>query len=219
MSNIDDNIEFIKACKNGDIEAFVRLLDDIDVNFKDGINGTPLIYASIHNQIEIVRLLIEGNANVENKNIFGDTALIFASVLDNKKIVELLVDNGAKLESKNNRGFTALMCSIEHCKKEVAIYLLKNGANIDNIDLKGETALNYMCKNLSRSIPQNRHGVDMILFLHKNGADFFNENNEGFTPYDTLKVKLDLPKVLETLVVKLALEKLTSQREAFSQGL
>ena len=73
--------------------------------------------------VEIVRLLVENGAEVNNKNNDGTTALLWAASKGYLEIVRLLVENGAEVNSKNNDGTTALLsaASNEACRNSAPV--------------------------------------------------------------------------------------------------
>jgi len=59
-------------------------------------NYTALIYAVIENGIDVVKSLIDSNADLDlYTNTFNYTALIYAAVMKNYKIMSMLIDAGA----------------------------------------------------------------------------------------------------------------------------
>ncbi len=66
------------------------LLIGVDVNCTDKLQNSALILATIHNQPELVSLLLEHKANKKYKALFNRTALSLAQEFDNKEIAKLL---------------------------------------------------------------------------------------------------------------------------------
>lgn len=102
--------------------------------------GTPIIFASILGNKDIVELLIENGADINSKVINGPhtgyTPLMFASWFGHKKIVELLIKNRADLNSKSlfgaHMGYTALMLSSASGQKDIPSLLVESGADVNN---------------------------------------------------------------------------------------
>ena len=57
--------------------------------------------ASKNGHIEIVRLLLDKGAKVNEQNNRGNNALIIASINGYTEIVKLLIDNGANIDLQN----------------------------------------------------------------------------------------------------------------------
>ena len=95
---------------------------------KNEYGRTSLMLASVHNNIEIVKLLIDARVDVNLQEKDGWTALMFATTNYNKKIVKLLIDAGADINIKNNKGNTALIFSKIIKNKEIIELLKSKGA-------------------------------------------------------------------------------------------
>ena len=65
---------------------------------------TALGWASLNGNVEIARLLIEKQADVNGKNRDGGSPLHCAIFMGHAAIVELLLNNGADVNAKNGRG-------------------------------------------------------------------------------------------------------------------
>mmetsp|Transcript_15582 Transcript_15582/g.24904 ORF Transcript_15582/g.24904 Transcript_15582/m.24904 type:complete len:133 (-) Transcript_15582:48-446(-) len=72
----------LKAAEAGDLTTVRRLVEtkSVNVEAKDNIGYTSLIWAARRGHIDTVRYLVEkANANVEAKNDYGRTPLIWAA--------------------------------------------------------------------------------------------------------------------------------------------
>lgn len=67
----------------------------IDLNFKDNDSGTPLSWAVIKGQKEMVQILLENNFDFDAKNGCGSTALQLASFRYHRDVEQLLIETGA----------------------------------------------------------------------------------------------------------------------------
>lgn len=134
---------------------------DIDKTNKDG--ASPLYYSLGYcNQaykLEVTKFLLEHNANVNTKTIFGDQALHRASNLADIEAVKLLLQYGALVNDVNNDGYTPLhflldgQNNIESTKKLTAIkYLLKHSAAVDVKNNNGKTAIDLAKDNFSEAL-------------------------------------------------------------------
>jgi len=56
------------------------------------------MYASLHNHVNIVKLLIEAVVNINAKNNIGYTALMIALIYDHKEIVMMLINASTVLK-------------------------------------------------------------------------------------------------------------------------
>lgn len=92
--------------------AILQLLLESGASTETRINGSPLLYYTVHyGTTDIVRLLLEHGANTEatdNDPLLGDTALIYAASQGYTKVTKLLVEHGADLQAQDSLGYTAL---------------------------------------------------------------------------------------------------------------
>jgi len=94
------NTTLLSAVKEGDLNIIKLLLKKNDVNNQDAFGNTPLIYATLKNHINVLKLLLNDkrtNLNIKNKK--GFTALMVAVHNNNvEAIISLLVDKRIDLE-------------------------------------------------------------------------------------------------------------------------
>ena len=78
-----------------------------------------LHYAAMSDCYEIVNLLIERGAKVEEKDKFGKTPLHCAVDNNSIEVGKLLIERGAKVEEKDKFGKTSFQKS-QYCGRRVA---------------------------------------------------------------------------------------------------
>ncbi len=143
------NIDFIHAVKNGDYETVNALLDsgvDIDISESQSSN-TALIWAALKGYIEIVNLLIERKADVNNVDEHGYTALMWACYNGRADIVLALVAANADIDMADEDGSTALMIASCYGRTNIAELLIEKGANRNIKDNNGYTAIIHASKS------------------------------------------------------------------------
>lgn len=130
------------ACDAGTVELVQGLLKagaKPDLADHDGLS--PLMAAANYegaNFLQIVQLLIQSKATVNQTNKAGDTALHFASGNNFKPDnVLALLKSGAKVDAMNNLGETPLMKACQTARVEIAKALVANGANIHAVNKEG----------------------------------------------------------------------------------
>ena len=183
----------------GRIFATFLIQAGAEVNARNEDHWTPLHFAAKHNNIDIVKLLldngakinvktsyghtplqlttdtkiakilIQSGANIESKDNHGWTFLHHTSIFNNVEMAKLLIDNSANLEALDNNGHSPLIVA----RLEVAKLLIQNGANIDAKDADGWTALHH-------AVDDDK--TDLIEFLLKHGADANAKDHEGKGP-------------------------------------
>merc|ERR1712168_402319 len=100
---------------------------------KDG--STALIEASRFGHKDIVKLLINNNANINAKNKYGTTALMSAAHEGYNECVEILLQNNADVNIRSNYGHSALYFAVGQSvilgqeRKAIIEFLLQNNAD------------------------------------------------------------------------------------------
>ncbi|MRI01396.1 ankyrin repeat domain-containing protein [Kriegella sp. EG-1] len=97
------------ALLSGNLEVVNQhILAGTDIDKKDAMSGsTPLITAITFGQNDIVKTLIDADADLNIKNNDGSTALHVASFFGRIEIVQMLLDVKADKTVRNNYGATA----------------------------------------------------------------------------------------------------------------
>ena len=109
-------------------------------------NCTALWFAAAKGHFDVVRLLIEQNAEVDRRTSSNSTPLRAAVFDGHLDIVRCLVENGADVNARNNFNSTPLMLTCHNGHLDVASYLVKHGANINIQDNAGQSCLHYASK-------------------------------------------------------------------------
>jgi ankyrin repeat protein len=100
-----------------------------DVNLKDKDGRTPLHLAAELADANIVKLLLDKGARVNEKDDeSGFTALHHAARFGNKDAAEVLIARGADINAKDKQGHTPLQVAVNHDYK-VAELLINKGAD------------------------------------------------------------------------------------------
>ncbi|KAH9015487.1 hypothetical protein EDB85DRAFT_2156658 [Lactarius pseudohatsudake] len=87
-----------------------------DVNTKDKPRGlTPLHWAARNGHLQVARMLLEHNAEVNVRTVYGITSLMLASRNGND-VLRFLLDHNADVHLRDNKGHTALHLSESHRK-------------------------------------------------------------------------------------------------------
>lgn len=99
--------EIHEATKNGDLAKIKALLKKNLklINLRDGIGATPLYYAVMKGNNEIVSYLLSKGADVNAKTEYNLTPLFMAS---KKDMAELLIKRGADVNARNQEDQTPL---------------------------------------------------------------------------------------------------------------
>ncbi|WP_304333434.1 ankyrin repeat domain-containing protein [Brachyspira innocens] len=166
-----DEKNFLHACRYGQMYVIEELIDKVNINVQDEEGFTPLMNAITEGEIEIVKILLEHNADViKIKDNSGRNAFFLAAALDELEILKLFEKYNPDFNTVDNNGSTALFYTGKH---ETIDYLLKNGTDINKKNKSGRTPLiQYSLAYQSQNI---------VRFLIENGADVNAQDNEGIT--------------------------------------
>ncbi len=168
--------DLIRAIKYGVTDKVEELLtasksiDNIDKN-----GDTALTLAVKENNIELVKLILDKDANINlNSNIsdynYKLSPLMIASQNNNKEIVNLLIERGANVNLINSYSMTALMATIYDRsevtseKIEIMKILIDAGADVNLSIIENETTLDKVWGNVvaSKLLIDNGAGVNSI---------------------------------------------------------
>jgi ankyrin repeat protein len=138
----------LSAVQNNDIELIKTLLGNKATRMN---TSHALRTASKHGYTEMVKLLIENNADIHDKN---DSSLSLASINGHLEIVKILIQNNADVLAKNNY---ALRWASRNGHAEIVRLLIENNADIYSHD---NYALRYASGN------NNCEVVKLLLFYN-----------------------------------------------------
>ena len=136
--------------KDGNAETVQNLIEDgANIEIKDKKNGsTPLLWACQSGHTNVVKILLQNNANVFATSFCKKTSLHFASQSGNAEIVQILIDKGAHVDIKEKgNGQTPLLLACENGHINVVKALLQNNANVNEKSRDGSTVLHLAAQN------------------------------------------------------------------------
>jgi ankyrin repeat protein len=103
--------ELLAAIRNGDHAQVRKLLRaGTGVNAADGDGTTALMHSVVESDVKMMKLMIDGHADVNGKNALDSTALMYAAT--NFAKAKLLVDAGADVNAKGKRGATPMSVAV-----------------------------------------------------------------------------------------------------------
>ena len=193
----------------------VRILLDADADVAIGTSEaavpgekTALHMAAGSGSVEIINLLLDAGAAIDEQDGFGRTPLVYAVLFQRRKAVEHLIIAGADVNLCTHRGETPLMRAAAYNLDEVVRLLLEAGASID---LQTSEPIGLVDSNWGK----NRFsilpiGITALMFavvdadvivahrLLAAGADITISNSEGDTAL-SLANRLGLTEILDLL--------------------
>jgi len=168
IPNEEVNNYFINNQKLNFNIRFIILQHQQQFDFKNLNDNILLFISCIHGYLEIVKLLIKINININQKNKYEVTSLIKASNNGNLEIVKLLLENEANINEKDSYGWSPLIYASFNGYLEIVKLLIKNGVNINEKNNIGNTALYFASK----------YGyLKIVKLLVKNGANINQKDN------------------------------------------
>jgi ankyrin repeat protein len=139
--------------KYSDTPDIIGLLvkSGVNVEYKDDyLKNTALNKAaSVNENTNILKKLIELGANINSIDKYGNTVLINASRFNkNLDVIKMLVEAGANINATGYDKRTALLGALERNPNlDIARYLIEAGADVKARDNYGYTALHYLVKS------------------------------------------------------------------------
>nr|CAH0103688.1 unnamed protein product [Daphnia galeata] len=195
-----------------------RLLIDDKENYRrvrllknnDGWNAilTVCRYYDKENLIDIVKLLIEKNIDVNCINNDGFNALNLVCQNYKKEnlidIVRLLIEKNIDVNLKNNDGWNALLTVCRYYDKENLIDIVKllinKNIDVNCINNDGFNALNLVCQNYKKE-----NLIDIVRLLIEKNIDVNCINNDGFNALNLVCQNYDKENLID--IVRLLIDK------------
>ncbi|XP_062608649.1 putative ankyrin repeat protein RF_0381 [Saccostrea cucullata] len=149
LSNKGKNILHI-ACINGKFEVCVYLVENYPhlLDVKDKSSYTVLHAAGWGGNVQIVKLLIEKNMDINAQQRDGETILHQCCLSGEMKMYEYLVNNFPNLlKIRDNTGWTVLHSACKGGSVEMISFLLQNGLESNALSNDCENILHIACMN------------------------------------------------------------------------
>ena len=110
--------QLFSAVSNGDAEIVEQLIKQLqssgtlvkDINEVDDNGATPLHIAAARGHLDVIKILLNFKANINQQDLDGNTAAHYAAANHSSsgiEVVEILEKAGADVNKENNYGETA----------------------------------------------------------------------------------------------------------------
>jgi ankyrin repeat protein len=141
----------------------IKLLapETADLNCPDMFNITPLAYATMNADYELMQQFLDSGAVADMRIFDSSTALHQALLNKDEKAALVLLDRGAKADLSDQNGHTAIHLAIKFELKQVFLQALKTDFNLNVPDNDGLTPLDYAIK---------KNSYEMVTALARGGA-------------------------------------------------
>lgn len=164
--------DLIKA--GADVNVVSRNVDFIN-------RHTPLHLAAIEGLDDIVKLLLENEANISAKDAGGNTPL---HSTDDIAVATILIDNGASLNVTNKNGHTPLTRHIHNHNYDIAKLLIERGSDVNHSLLSGTKPLHLVACSITDG------ATEVARLLIQYGADVKAKDAFGRTPLHLIALNL-----------------------------
>jgi Fe-S cluster biosynthesis and repair protein YggX len=125
----ESSVSLHDAAKRGDLQKMQEFLaDGKDVNAKDFKGVTALGYAVGHDQLSVVKVLIDAKANINDVDSAGNSAVHFAAGYGRVKVLEHLLARGANASKVNQQGQTPMAVAQQNKQQQAVALLQRHGA-------------------------------------------------------------------------------------------
>lgn len=146
------------------------------VHSSDSLDLTTISLATERGHEDLVRLLLQRSAHVDQKSGWLDAPLLHAAMQGSEAIVRLLLERGANVQPSRQGCQTPLSNAAAGGHVAVVKLLLEKGADVESKDENGNTPLHHAAK-----LGPATGEVVMRLLLEK-GADVDSRDKDGRTP-------------------------------------
>lgn len=134
-------------------------------NTDESMGRTLLVWASYLGDIELVKVLVEAGANVNESLGTRNIPLTEANNID---VINYLIKQDTDLEEY---GYELLIAAIDDEHVEKLKILLEHIGDINEVDEHGDTVLHYAAKSYA--------SLDIVKLLVDNGMDWKIKNEDG----------------------------------------
>jgi hypothetical protein len=150
MTNKVTNEIFFNGIRSGNIES-IKSAINLETDINSTQNGfSAILTATMLNQYEILKVLIDSGADIDSTDDEGWSALHWACNEDggHLNIVLLLINSGIDINHNDNNGSNALLVATEFGHIKIIEYLIDNGIDVNTKNVShGATALMLATQN------------------------------------------------------------------------
>lgn len=173
----EKNGELLEAAFNNDYNKLQKALNEgAEINAKTFVSEeTALHLACRLSYVDIVKFLLEQNADIKTRDGDKWTPLHSAAYGDNASIAEHLVSHGilSEIDDRDWLGRTPLTIASADNNTNMVDVLLRNNACVNVSDFHHSTPLTLACESGT---------ADTVLTLLQKGADVSAQDDDGDTP-------------------------------------
>lgn len=193
----------LAACRSNNLQAVAKLLSQgADVNTADANGETPLFYAVAAKNPDMVEMLLERNALVDNPESCCHSPMVKAAQIGSVEILKLLAARGGDLHRRYQIGErengTLLHIAVENNNLEIARYLLSEHVSIETRNSAARSPL---------MLAAEMGNLEVVKLLVENGAYLYPDRGYRGTLMDPEAFQLSPP-------IRRYLQEIEQQRRA-----
>ena len=167
------------------------ILSGADLKEKDSEGNDILLYAILNESPnEMIKTIINSNADVNTKNNIDQTPLTVALAQKNVELVKMLIKAGADTGNMPDGQNLLFYAYDKKVPLDIISELLDNGADINSVDFEGNNLLLKALKNDDETT---------ALFAIEQGADINLKDPEGETAVSYVLFNKASPKVVKKI--------------------
>jgi ankyrin repeat protein len=170
------------------LTSFDTVQEQIDTFVSDFDCGPPILEATANGHTDVIRLLLEKGANINNKGYKDQNSLFVASENGQEKAVQMLIEAGACVNDDDENGVTPIQIASQEGHRGVVEMLVKAGADV-----------NLGCEPALYWASENGH-EDVVQTLILAGADVNEEGKMGTALHAAAHCHYPGGKVVELLI-------------------
>ncbi|MGB1227693.1 MAG: ankyrin repeat domain-containing protein [Poseidonibacter sp.] len=188
---------YLQLCsKGGYIESVKWLLNNgANTEIENKEKETALFYSLHSNNLPLVTLLVEANANINHLNIYNRSLIQEATIASNNKLVEYLISKSKNLANADKYGNNLIFDALSNGKKEIIELVASlDEVDINHINHEGNTVLQQevVLKNNNIAISLLELGANPTI-QDKKGKNFlFYAISKGYKNVEILEKAVEL---------------------------
>ena len=171
-----------------DLDFVAKCLDTgVNIDQPDSVGQTILMEAARSWHLDVIRYLIENEADVMHHDNYGRTPIHVATAANRPAVVHLLIKHGAFVDAKiKSSRETPLHLASRRGALSAIEALLERDANLESRDYKGRTPL-HLAAEFGK--------IEVVEGLLRVGANPANVDDEGFS--SLIHIIIKCPKYIE----------------------
>ncbi len=162
----------VESGRLDDVKAAIT--SGADINQRNCIGWTPLMYVVMNGSEDIVKYLCEKNANLNVLSLYSlYSAISLAVALNQPSCLKILIESGADINGTNYNGWTPLMYAARNGFDDIIKLLCKNNADLNIQGPELDTAV---------TLAAEYNKLSCIKILIGSGAKINHRGSDGCTP-------------------------------------